>query len=272
MPVATAVRKLIPDRFKQAWWYCTDSAWRGRYRSIKRRQRALHKLQLQAFRSLHAQTGGRIAAGPFQGLVYLNDRSGTYPQKLLGTYEKELWGVVESIVTRGYERIIDIGAAEGYYVCGLAARIPQSQVVAFEAQAKCHPRIRELARRNGVDGRVECRGLCRAEDLRDALSKNAPSLVICDIEGAEFDLLMPVEIPSLRGADLLVEVHEDLRPGVGDEMIRRFQATHDLELICSQPRTLADIPAGIELSDELARAAMEESRGGEMVWHWMRKR
>jgi hypothetical protein len=123
-----------------------------------------------------------------------------------------------------------------------------------------------------VQNRVDCRGLCLADDLQDVLSGNQRTLIVCDIEGAEFELLDPEAIPKLRGVDLLVEVHDQLRPGTGDELIRRFQSTHEVQVIATVPRTIDDLPAGISLSGDLAEAAMEESRGGQMVWHWMRKR
>ena len=265
----STLRKLMPASLKRIWWYCTDSQWRETYRSVAQRQRTLRDLQGQAFRLLWIQTHGHVTAGPFQDLTYLGDKQGSYAQKLLGTYEKELWPIVEEIITRSYELIIDIGAAEGYYVCGLARRLPTARIVAFEAQRACHRRIQELARLNGLLERIECRGLCRADDLRTALVGIRRTLIVCDVEGAEFELLDPAAIPGLRDVDILVEVHDHLRPGVGNELHYRFQATHEIQSIPSARRTIDDLPSGVSLPECLAFAAMEESRGGQMAWLWM---
>ena len=55
---------------------------------------------------------------------------------MLGTYEKELNSVIEEACAAHPSLIVDVGAAEGYYACGMALRNPQARVVAFEMQAK----------------------------------------------------------------------------------------------------------------------------------------
>ncbi|MFD1808583.1 hypothetical protein ACFSHQ_12170 [Gemmobacter lanyuensis] len=67
-----------------------------------------------------------------------------------------------------------------------------------------------LATANGVAARVEIGGIIDHADL--ALCALAPTVVICDIEGAEVELLDPVGAPALLAADLLVEVHEGCVP------------------------------------------------------------
>lgn len=56
-------------------------------------------------------------------------------------------------------------------------------------------------------------------------------LVVCDIEGAEKDLLNPQAAPALSGMDLIVESHECLLPGITQALIDRFKATHDITLV-----------------------------------------
>ena len=264
--------RLIPERIKRSWWYLTDRQWRAAYRDSLQKISSLRKAQRRAFAQLWRQTNGKVLAGPFRGLRYEPDKQAPFTQKILGTYEKELWPIVEEIVSRDYRLVVDIGAAEGFYVNGLAMRMPKARIIAFEAQSEYHGRLLDIARRNDQAERIEVRGLCQSGDLRSALAGEMPKLVICDVEGAEDELLNPMEVAALRESDILVEVHEQLRPGVGRELRRRFAETHEIRVISSSARTMDDLPAGITLEPQLALAAMEESRGVAMEWFWMTKR
>ena len=74
-----------------------------------------------------------VLKGPFAGLKYVSaSTGGSYYCKLLGTYEQELNPCVEAIRQAAPKRIVDIGAAEGYYAVGLAKILPKTQVIAFE--------------------------------------------------------------------------------------------------------------------------------------------
>src|SRR5262245_41340678 len=71
-----------------------------------------------------------VQRGPFAGMVYPDHAavgSTLYP-KLLGSYERELHQTVDDIVRLGYDTVVDIGAAEGYYAVGLAMKMPGTQV------------------------------------------------------------------------------------------------------------------------------------------------
>jgi hypothetical protein len=55
--------------------------------------------------------------------------------------------------------------------------------------------------------------------------------VLCDIEGAERDLLDPALAPALTGMDLIVESHECLLTGITQLLLDRFAPTHNITLI-----------------------------------------
>src|SRR5687768_16036154 len=115
------------------------------YRNAKWRERGR---KLSAI--IYQEVGGKVATGPFKGMNYdvSYAHNGILGMKLLGTYEKELHGAVEEIVARGYENIINLGAGEGYYAVGLARRLPQANVTAFELMEKYQQYVRELAAAN----------------------------------------------------------------------------------------------------------------------------
>jgi hypothetical protein len=218
-----------------------------------------------------ATSGCTVRTGPFAGLVFSPARAGEYcAHVLLGTYERELHPVIEEIIRSRYSLIIDIGAANGYYVCGLKRRLPDVPVVAFESVSSKHEGIRTLIRDNNVQTGVTIEGFCDPVSLQRRLSDEPHPLVFCDIDGAEVEVLDPVSVPALLTTDILVETHDGLRAGITDLLTGRFAGTHDIELIPERARTIEDAPNGTTLSDQELLSAMDEFRGFPQAWLWMR--
>src|SRR5437016_6027102 len=79
------------------------------------------------------RTNSTVIAGPFAGMKYIGSSvASAHIPKLLGTYEREIAGIVEEICWRKPAVLIDVGAAEGYYAVGFAMRLPDSRIIAFE--------------------------------------------------------------------------------------------------------------------------------------------
>ena len=57
-----------------------------------------------------------------------------------------------------------------------------------------------------------------------------------DCEGAEAELADPEAVPWLAGARLLIELHPAIHADIRERLERRFEPTHELELIGSQVR------------------------------------
>lgn len=69
----------------------------------------------------------KVASGPFKGTLCRFTESGDgVISKLAGVYEKELFPAFEKVIRLSPEVIVDIGAAEGFYVAGLARTRPSS--------------------------------------------------------------------------------------------------------------------------------------------------
>jgi hypothetical protein len=221
-------------------------------------------------------TGGVVCQGPFAGMKYVHTSVGSaYLPKLLGTYELELHPVVESIAAGAFEVLVNIGAAEGYYAVGLARRCAGLSVVAFERDPAGQEAIRHLARENGVPG-ISILGNCEPQDLARALQGVRGSLVICDIEGGELQVLDPAACPALADAHILVELHEFAVQGIAGTIRRRFEPTHHIEEIPGRARTLSDFPLKSPwlsiLPNYALLDAMREWRPGQTPWFWMTPR
>ena len=183
-------------------------------------------------RTLVPALQGRVGHGPFAGMHYGVDAAeGSFPARLLGCYEASLAPVIETIIARAYPLVIDVGSAEGYYAVGLARRMPVSTIWARDASDRAQELCRALVAQNDVADRVRIGGLLRHEDL--AVCAQQRTALICDIEGAEAELLDPVAAPALARADILVEVHEGMRPR---------SAAGAAGALCGQPSHRPDRP------------------------------
>lgn len=226
-------------------------------------------------RRLQEVSQGVVMSGPFAGMRYVDCSFGSQLlPKLLGSYERELGPTVAELSAAGFEHIIVAGAAEGYYAVGMARWPSVRKVDAFEASPEAHAALAELARRNGVAGKIEQHGLCDCSQLAELLTDPAKTLLLVDIEGGEGILLDPAVVPALRQATMLVEIHDCFLAGLGVLMHERFASSHVISRIDAQPRTPGHLPR--ELCDlprylcGAAAAAIDEGRPDGMYWLLMR--
>jgi hypothetical protein len=225
-------------------------------------------------RAVVRKTGSVVAAGPFRGMKYVPAGVGSvYYPKLLGVYERELHSVVEQITRIGPDRIVDVGAAEGYYAVGLALRNPAATIIAFEQTSAGQDLVRAMSELNGVARQLRVYGRCEPGDLAAALGPARKSVVVCDVEGYEQTLLDPVTVPELATAWVLVELHEFIVPGIGETIRGRFRGTHRITEIAQADRTRADFPYLPWLARLLPRAyatyPVNEFRPARMSWLWL---
>jgi len=204
-----------------------------------------------------ARYGLTVLDGPFHGMIYVSMAVGsTISPKLLGCYEAELHQALERLISAGYETIIDIGCAEGYYAVGLALRVPEARVYAFDGDPLARRLCRKLARLNGVETRVRLGGFCDVGQLRSLACDRA--LLVCDCEGCELDVLRPDLVPAMQQWDILVELHDMYDPSTSRTILDRFALTHTVQLVASVFRDPATVARTSFLPPEARHTAVYE--------------
>jgi 23S rRNA U2552 (ribose-2'-O)-methylase RlmE/FtsJ len=229
-----------------------------------------HRTRYDLLRRL-SPDGPRILSGPFKGMTYLAWSVGSpLLPKIVGTYEMELHSAVEKIIAMNTDAVMDIGSGEGYYVVGLARRLPSARVVGFDIDPMANALCDRLANENSVRNRITLRKWCTADILNEELSRAQRPVVICDTEGAEDEILRPDTAGQLKRASILVELHDPVRPAVSQRIRERFEATHEIETIRQQERLASMLEKGHpDLSNEERLLAMDECRGSGQEWFWM---
>jgi hypothetical protein len=183
-----------------------------------------------------------VYSGPFKGMRYVpySICSAYYP-KLLGTYEKELHHFIFDFIAREFKNIVNVGAGEGYYACGMALKSQESFITVFEQNADGRKAIKQMAEINSLSERIKIKGYCDKTILKNELH-DKENLLIVDIEGGEIEILNPGEIPTLKKQSILVELHDTESLDITNIITNRFNATHFLSEISSVPRTVDDYP------------------------------
>lgn len=211
--------------------------------------------------------GNEVQAGPFAGLRYPDwamTRVDGFAPKVLGTYELELRGMVEELVAGRPEVVVNVGAADGYYAVGLARRLPDATVHAYETDPDRREMLQGIARHNDVGERVVVRAECALEDLREHAARRAA--IVCDCDGCEVGLLDPAAVPGLASCALLVETHDRIVAATAATLAGRFAPTHDLRRIATRPRFRDDHPELAFLPYVTQELALLEFRGAPMEW------
>jgi hypothetical protein len=215
----------------------------------------------------------RVLQGPMQGLEYVaNASEGCLAARLIGCYEQPLLPFVEEAINTDYVNVVNIGCSDGYYAVGMARCMPNSKMWAYDINPAAQEACLQLAQKNGVSGRIEIGALFTPEDF--AQFGNEKTLVMCDIEGAEQELLDPQRASNLSGMDIIVESHECIINGLTQTLFNRFSETHEITIIPNTgQRQFSVLPKGYENWANLDQlVATWEWRSGPTPWMVMKSK
>ena len=233
-------------------------------------QSALRRLAIHRSRMIETALvrahGTQVMSGPFMGLQFGRPDAGEgcFSPKILGCYEAELHAHLTAAAARDYNTVINIVAAEGYYAVGLARLMPRSRIVACDTNVTFQRACEALAARNGVADRIHIRGEFNGDDFQQYGATS--TLVLCDIEGAEMQLLDPERFPALRSIDIIVELHKKGAISTADVVPERFLQTHDVEVVQQSGRDIQLPPPLCHMSHLDQLLAVWEWRASPTPW------
>lgn len=239
--------------------------------------RYYRKKRLNAFVSkVFKKQNSTVCYGPFKGMKYIKRSygSGLIP-KLLGTYEQELHEVIDQIISTGYQNIVDIGCAEGYYAVGFAWKCRNKtdfRVYAYDINEDALQSLKTLSALNSVSDKIIPGACCGHNDFERF--KDKKTLIFCDIEGDELSLLDPAKAPSLINYDLLVEIHDSGNEAgiIKTQLKHRFKQTHLIQLIKYTSRSISDAAAITYTANVRHKQfAVNEGRKKGLEWMWIKR-
>lgn len=228
--------------------------------------------RLQLSQEFDARFASEVQYGPFRGLRLQapswwggNDRA----SMLFGLYEQEVVCTLQSL-SHDFSTLIDLGAADGFFGVGVVKAGMFARSICYEMSESGRLAIAHNAAANGVLDRVEIRGVA-ARGFHRALPQDIRhrSVLLVDIEGAEFDLLDAEAFRAFSGSVIIIELHDWLIDD-GDRRLSKMrsdaEATHTASEIVTGSRDLSQLPELQRLCDTDRWLICSEGRARAMTW------
>jgi hypothetical protein len=141
----------------------------------------------------------------------------------------------------------------------------------FELAARGRKVIAKCAASNGVESKIVILGRADCAFIEHIpLEYRDKSVVLIDIEGAEFELLTAGVFSALRGSIIVIELHEWLFAD-GAQKLQRLRADAQKDFIVTELRTsardLSNFPELDAFSDDDRWLLCSEGRSRSMRWY-----
>ena len=187
-------------------------------------------------------------------------------QKLIGSYECELWDWVEEAVAGAPDMIVNIGCAEGYYAVGMAMRLPSARVHAIDIDFAALKACEATARANRAESNLRLELGWTKASIQNILRQSGKALLLIDCEGCEaqiFDLLEP---KSYAAAEIIVECHDFAVPGISELLMTKLNKSHETRILRTIERKAEDFTILSGQSPDFVAEALSENRPSDMYW------
>lgn len=217
--------------------------------------------------------GMNVVGGPFAGMKYIEQSTGSdYLTKLIGSYEEVLHKTIENLKTRNYKTIIDIGCAEGYYLNGLGIYNKNATLIGYDIEDVALSLTKKLYEKNELKNPLILVKGCTHEKLNDVITEK--TLIVCDCEGFEGEILDPKKVNNLKNVQtLVIELHDFAVPNIKQILTDRFSKTHNVTVIKFRHSTVNNYPFLKEMTNKLDRYnILYERADQEMEWLVMEKK
>lgn len=218
------------------------------------------------------QLGWVVKYGPFKGLHLSEKTWWSRPSRaamLLGIYEKEILDLLMSIPEK-YDTLIDIGAADGYYAVGAIVSGKFSNSICYEISEKGQNAILDNGKLNNCEKQLQIFGAADS-DFHKSISKNklSKSVLLVDIEGAEFKFLTEDLFRAFQNSIIIVELHE-WKLDNGDMLVelleKRSSATHKITPLTMGSRDMSKFDELKKFNDSDRWLICSEGRCQLMTW------
>ena len=165
--------------------------------------------------------------------------------------------------------LIDIGAADGYFAVGAVRSGLYEHAICFEIAEQGRHRLAANAELNGVAGKIEIHGEADAASLAPILANNNSGVILCDIEGAEFELLSREFLEPARHFHFIIELHDRFVADGEAQKSGLFERANSLfgtKIIRSADIRISEFRELDQFNDTQRLLAFNEGRGAAMEW------
>ena len=212
-----------------------------------------------------------VQQGPFKGMIINEDQfwgPGDRSSKILGLYEKEIQDLIVSIQKdKDYSTFVDIGGADGFFAIGSLVNNLFEKCEVFEISKKGRNSIQKNSKKNNVYDSIKIHDKASKRSLIKIDNINN-SLILCDIEGGEYELFDEKLINEIYPSDIIIEIHKDKENSLVN-FEKRFTKTYSLTKITQEPRSLKNFKELENINDNNRALIMSEGRSGIQEWWYL---
>jgi len=181
-----------------------------------------------------------VQEGPFKGMIISEDQFwglGDKASKILGLYEKEIQNLLNHIQEKNnFPTFIDIGGADGFFAVGSVKNNLFKNCEVFEISKRGRQSIEESAIKNNVADLISIKSEANEKTLSSIENINN-SVILCDIEGSEYDLFSENLIKNMHPSNVIIEIHKN--PDISlNEFEDKFKNLFSINKITQEPRSL----------------------------------
>lgn len=213
-----------------------------------------------------------VAYGPFKGQKLtpknwwdVKDRA----SMLLGIYEQEILHSLAGL-PRNYTTFIDLGAADGYYAIGSLVSGQFNKAYCFEMSKKGRDVIQENANLNNVANKISIYGKADSDFYKNIPAEDlSSSVILFDIEGAEFDICTAELFEKLKKSVIFMEIHSIFFADGQqryENLKKNAQAWFNLTELTTGPRDPSQFPELDGYEDTDRWLICSEGREKRMTW------
>ena len=209
-----------------------------------------------------------VQEGPFKGMIISEDQfwgPGDKASKILGLYEKEIQDLINQIQEKNnFPAFIDIGGADGFFAVGSVKNNLFKNCEVFEISKRGRQSIEESAIKNNVADLISIKSEANEKTLSSIENINN-SVILCDIEGSEYDLFSENLIKNMHPSNVIIEIHKN--PDISlKEFEDKFKNLFSINKITQGPRSLKGFGELKNFNDN--NRALLASEGRSCIQEW----
>jgi len=209
-----------------------------------------------------------VQEGPFKGMIISEDQfwgPGDKASKILGLYEKEIQDLINQIQEKNnFPTFIDIGGADGFFAVGSVKNNLFKNCEVFEISKRGRLAIEKSAIKNNVNDQISIKGEAN-EKILSSIENINNSVILCDIEGSEYDLFSENLIKNMHPSNVIIEIHNNSNISL-NEFEDKFKNFFSITKIAQEPRSLKSFGELKNFNDNNRALLASEGRSGVPEW------
>lgn len=152
---------------------------------------------------------GVIQSGIFKGksiLPFANSWSITdLGTIVLGIYEIEVQNFIKKHI-KNNSNIVFMGAADGYFAINSVLSFNINSAICYELTTEGRKNIKKNAEHFNISDKLIIKNKIDNNNIHELFDQSI-DLILCDIEGAEFDIFEEPILEKLKNSKIIIEIH-----------------------------------------------------------------